>query len=389
MKIIGIKTYILRVPLGEKRFFSSQCAFPERNSFLVRVETDDGLYGWGEGGQYGPPEPVCACVENVLKGLYFGRDPMDKAVLWQEAYSATRDFGRKGPFVEAIGAIDIALWDICGKALGVPVAKLLGGVKRTHIPMYATGCYYRGEDYMDLGQTLKELQQEAAGYVKAGFNLLKIKVGLLSVEDDAKRVAAIREAVGGDVGIFVDCNHAYNAHTAVRMGRRLEEQDILFFEEPVLPEDKEGYRHVRSKLDLAIAGGECEYTLYGFKELIAGGCIDIAQPDICVTGGLSEYQRICALADAFGVSVLPHVWGSGIAVATALHALAAAPLLPHTANPIPFQNEPVIEYDRNYNPLRDALLSGGIEAGKDGVLVPEEPGLGVDINMDVLAKYST
>lgn len=387
MKIKKIETFILRVPLGDKRFFSSQCAFPERNSLLVRIETDDGLYGWGEGGQYGPPEPVKACIENVLAPKLTGRDPLDKTILWHEMYNYTKDFGQKGTYIEAISAIDIALWDICGKILGIPVSRLMGGSQREAVEMYATGCYYRGEDYLDIDRAVEALQEEAASYVEQGFKMLKIKIGLLSVDDDAKRVKAVRDAVGKEVGLFADCNHSYTANTAVRMGRCLEEYGALFMEEPVVPEDIEGYRFVRDKLDIAIAGGEAEFTLYGFKNLIAGGCIDIAQPDLTVTGGITEFLRIRSFAQAYGVQVIPHVWGSGIALAAALSALSATPLNPHTANPVPIQNEPMIEYDRNFNPLRDELLveNIGIENGK--VKVPKGPGLGVDVNMDVLKKY--
>jgi D-galactarolactone cycloisomerase len=387
MKITKVESMILRVPLGEKRFFSSQCGFPERNSLLVRIETDQGIYGWGEGGQYGPPEPVKACVDYVLAPMLLGRDPMDKGILWADMYNHTKDFGQKGTYIEAISAVDIALWDICGKRMEVSVGQMLGGLRRTHVAMYATGCYYRGEDYLGMGRTLDELREEAAGYVELGFQNLKIKVGLLSVVEDARRVRAIRESVGDGVGIFVDCNHAYNSYTAIRMGRVLEEENILFMEEPVIPEDLEGYREVRNKLDIAIAGGECEYTLYGFKNLISRGCIDIAQPDICVSGGLTEFQRIHALAAAYGINVIPHVWGSGIALATALNAISALPLSPHTANPVPFQNEPMVEYDRNFNPLRDELLKEPIAIEEGKVKVPEGFGLGVDINEEVLAKY--
>ena len=388
MKIRDIRTYILRVPLREKRFFSSQCAFPERNSLLVQVETDEGVYGWGEGGQYGPPEPVKSCIDNVLGPMLLGRDPMDKGILWHPMYSMTRDFGQRGSYIEAISALDIALWDICGKIFGVPVGKLMGGRQRTHVHRYATGCYYRGERYLELGDTLSELQEEAMSYVEDGFDRLKIKVGLLPVKDDARRVAAIRRSVGDGVELFVDCNHAYRANTAVRMGKYLEENGVLFMEEPVMPEDREGYIAVRGSLDLAVAAGECEFTLYGFKELISRGCVDIAQPDLCVCGGLSEFLRILAIADAYGTSVVPHVWGSGIALAAALGAISAMPLEPHTANPVPMQNEPVIEYDRNLNPLRDELLTEPIRIENGMVKVPDGPGLGVDIDPEILSKYN-
>lgn len=387
MKIEKIETYILKVPLGSQRFFSSQCVFPERNSLLVKVITDEGIHGWGEGGQYGPAEPVKAVIDSVLSSMLIGKNPLDKGVLWHEMYNNTRDFGQKGSYIEAISAIDIALWDICGKIFGTSIGIMMGGVKRTHLETYATGCYYRGDKYLDLDYTLKALQEEAEGYVKLGFKLLKIKVGLLSLKDDVRRIEAIRSEVGDDIGIMVDCNHAYNGYTATKMGRHLEEIGAIFMEEPVPPEDKDGYRMVRSKLDIAIAGGEAEYTLYGFKELICGGCVDIAQPDITVMGGLTEFQNVLALATAFGVNTIPHVWGSGIAFAAALGALSTLPLFPHTANPVAMQNEPSVEYDRNFNPLRDELLINNIRFEDGKVKVPDGSGLGVDVNMEVLRKY--
>jgi len=219
--------------------------------------------------------------------------------------------------------------------------------------------------------------------------MLKIKIGLLRVEDDCERVAAVREAVGPDCTLLVDANHAYNAMTAVHMARGLERYGVRWFEEPVPPEDREGYRRVRSSTSVPIAGGECEYTRYGFRDLIAGGCVDIAQPDLCVAGGFSEWLKIVALAESFGVWVVPHVWGSGVALAAALHAVAALPPSPHTANPVPLQNEPVIEFDRNYNPLRDDLLEETIQCVDGRVAVPAGPGLGITINEEVLGRYST
>ncbi|HBC26403.1 MAG TPA: mandelate racemase/muconate lactonizing enzyme family protein [Ruminococcaceae bacterium] len=388
MKILKIETYILRVPLGNERFYSSQCAFPERNSMLVHIETDEGIDGWGEGGQYGPPEPVASCINDVLAKQLIGRDPLQPMVLWDEMYASTRDFGQKGTYIEAISAIDIALWDIMGKALGKPIYTLLGGAHRKSVPAYATGCYYRGEDPFDYRSNLHRLGEEAKGYVDAGFRMLKIKVGLLPIEQDLERAAAIRQAVGNDVKLFVDCNHSYNAFNAVKMISGLEKLGVVFVEEPVIPEDLEGYKYVRSKVNMAIACGECEYTRYGFKNLITAGCIDIAQPDICVCGGLSEWMKIMALAQAFGVWTIPHVWGSGIALAAALHAIATIPEFPHTANRVVTQNEPMVEYDRNPNPLRDLLLKEKFELVNGCVVVPAGPGLGVEIDRKILEKYS-
>ncbi len=388
MKIRDITTFSARIALGRERFLSSQCAFPERNSLLVRIETDGGIVGWGEGGQYGPAEPVASCINDVFLPGLLGRDPLERGKIWHELYSASRDFGQKGPYVEAISAIDIALWDIAGKVLGAPVCRLLGGAFRDSVAAYATGCYYRGEAYLDAAGALSELAAEARSYAENGFGMLKMKVGLLSVEQDLARVAAVREAFGPERPLMVDANHAYNSTAAIRMARGLERHDIRWFEEPVPPEDREGYRAVRRASAVPVAGGECEYTRYGFRDLIAGGCVDIAQPDLCVAGGLTEWANIVALAHSFGVFVVPHVWGSGVALAAALHALAALPPFPHTANPVPLQNEPVIEFDRNHNPLRDDLLKVPIRLAAGRVPVPRGPGLGIEIDESVLNMYS-
>lgn len=387
MKIASITTYILRVPLGKERFYSSQCAFPERNSLLVKIETDTGLVGWGEGGQYGPPEPVAACIKYVLTPQLIGQDPRKPVKIWEELYAATRDFGQKGTYIEAISAIDIALWDIYGQSVQQPVHALLGGAFRDSIPAYATGCYYRGEDYLNHTQNLPALAAEAKSYVDAGFKILKIKVGLLSVEADIERVKAIREAIGPETALLVDANHAYNVYTAIRMAKELEKYNVRWFEEPVTPEDRNGYREVRNATTVPIAGGECEFTRYGFRDLLSQGCVDIAQPDICVSGGFSEWVKIQALASSFGVTVVPHVWGSGVAFFAALHVLACIPASPHTANPIPLQNEPVVEFDRNHNPLRDNLLKTPVTLVNGRISVPTGYGLGIEIDDEVLSQY--
>ena len=241
MKVKSVSSHILRAPLGAQKFYSSQAAFPERNSYLVRVETDSGLVGWGEGGQYGPPEPVAACVDAVFAPQLIGEDPTEPVRLWEEHYAFSRDFGQKGAYIEAISAIDIALWDIAGQAAGLPVWKMLGGRFRDSVTAYATGCYYP-DNFHDMPVVLRALEKEASGYADAGFQFLKIKVGLLSLRDDIERLRLIRAAVGPRIGLLVDANHAYNAASAVRMGRLMEPHQIEFFEEPVTPEDHEGYR---------------------------------------------------------------------------------------------------------------------------------------------------
>jgi D-galactarolactone cycloisomerase len=387
MKITSIKSYILRVPLGDKLFYSSQARFPERNSYLVRIETSAGLVGWGEGGQYGPPEPVAACVDHVLAPRLIGRDPTEPVRIWDDLYNFSRDFGQKGTYIEAISALDIALWDIAAQALGVPVWRLLGGRFRDSVKAYATGCYYP-ERFNDLPAILKDLEREASSYRDAGFEFLKIKVGLLDLKADIQRLKVIRQAVGDDIGLLVDANHAYSAAAAIRVGHMMAPYDVRFFEEPVVPEDRDGYRRVRQENPIPVAGGECEFTRYGFRDLIGGGCVDIAQPDLAVCGGFTAFTQILALANAYGVTVVPHVWGSGIAVATALQAIAAIPPIPHTANPIPLLNEPVVEFDRKHNPLRDELLEHTFELVDGRLPVPSGPGLGVTVRESALAQFT-
>lgn len=387
MKVRSITTKILRAPLGDKKFYSSQAAFPERNSLLVRIETDSGLVGWGEGGQYGPPEPVAACIDHVLGPRLLGRDPTEPVRIWEELYAFSRDFGQKGTYIEAMSALDIALWDISGQAIDLPVWKLLGGRFRESVTAYATGCYYP-EKFGDLAGMLSALEFEASAYCDAGFSLLKIKVGLLSIEQDIERLRVIRQAVGPAIGILVDANHAYTAATAISMGRKMEPFGVRFFEEPVVPEDRDGYRFVRQQNPIPIAGGECEFTRYGFRDLIAGGCVDIAQPDLAVCGGFTAWSQILALASSFGVQIIPHVWGSGIAVAAALHAVATIPPTPHTANPIALLNEPVLEFDRKHNPLRDELLDQPFVLADGRITISDQPGLGVTVREDTLARFS-
>lgn len=387
MLIRSVETFILRVPLGGKTFYSSQAKFPERNSLLVRITTDDGIVGWGEGGQYGPPEPVASVICDVFAPLLIGQ-PADRPVVTSERlYAFSRDFGQKGTYVEAMSAIDIALWDIWGKKLGQPVHALMGGAFRTSVHAYATGCYYP-EAPWDRARLLPDLEAEAATYVESGFDILKMKIGLLSVDEDMARVAAVRRAIGPDIRLLVDCNHAYSANTAIRIGRELEKFGVHWIEEPVVPEDRAGYQRVRAAVSVPVAGGEAEFTRFGFRDFLSEGCVDIAQPDICVCGGLSEFLKIQALASAFGVLTVPHVWGSGVALAAALQALATIPPQPHTANPVALQNEPIVEFDRKHNPLRDDLLVENFSL-RDGRLdVPQGPGLGITVDEAVVRKYA-
>ncbi|SVC96351.1 uncharacterized protein METZ01_LOCUS349205 [marine metagenome] len=273
-----------------------------------------------------------------------------------------------------------------GKSLGRPIHALLGGAFRNKIKAYGTGCYYP-DFFTDTPKMLQALESEAQKLKDSGLTAIKVKVGLLPVETDGQRVDLVREIFGPDFPLMIDANHAYTATTAIRMGQRLRDKQILWFEEPVTPEDRAGYRQVRAAVDIPIAGGECEFTRYGFRDLIED-CVDIVQPDLCCAGGFTEWQKISAMASTFNKLILPHVWGSGIAVTAALHAIATIPLSPHTANPIALQNEPMVEFDRTPNPIRDDLLQTEFQLANGCLSVPTGPGLGIDINENVLQRLT-
>ena len=295
MKIERIDTYVLNAPLGPERFYWSQRCADERTSLLVRIVTDAGLVGWGESGVSMPVEHAAAFVHDVAAPRILGQDARATEPLWHDLYSFSRDFGRKGTPIDALSGIDIALWDIRGKEAGRPIFALMGGAFRERIRSYATGLYYRGEDVCDVASAIAQVRDEARGYRARGFSAIKAKVGLLPVREDSKRMEALRDEVGDDFLLMADANHAYNFHSAVRMGQALEALDFFWFEEPLVPEDIQGCAALRQKLSIPIATGECEYTRYGMLDLLRAGAADILQPDICACGGLSEGQKILAL----------------------------------------------------------------------------------------------
>jgi D-galactarolactone cycloisomerase len=283
----------------------------------------------------------------------------------------------KGVIVSALSAIDIALWDIKGKALNLPVYKLLGGAYRHKARVYATGLY----EPQNVANVEDALVEEALEYKSQGFQGMKLKVGY-GLKNDVCYVKAIRDAVGEDVCLMVDANHAYNATEAIRLIREIENYDLYWFEEPVPPEDLEGYLEVKQNSNVPISGGECEYTRYGFRELINRRIVDILQPDLCAAGGFTEMAKIIAMASAANIPVIPHVWGTNVGLAASLQLFATLPHFPERR----FPAEPFFEYDRSYHPLRDGVTLEKFVM-KDGYLdIPDRPGLGINLDMDFVLK---
>jgi D-galactarolactone cycloisomerase len=379
MKITEIRVHVLKSALAQP-FAFSQGWVRQRSATLVEVLTDAGLIGWGEAFAQGlePPDIAAAAIEHALKPLLLGANPLATEVLWHRMYHATRDYGRKGSVVAAISALDIALWDIAGKAYGVPVYALLGGAFRTQVAPYATG-FYRIEGQGEAAR----LAAEAIEHSEAGFKMMKVKLGY-GVADDIACMAAIGRAIEGrGIRLMVDTNHAYGRADALRLGRALADYDLLWYEEPVAPEDLRGYAEMREKLTMPIAGGENEHTLYGYRELLAAHALDIAQPDLGSCGGLSAARHITALAQAHGVAVNPHVWGSAIAQAASLQLIAALPITHHAL----FAQGPVLEYDRSSHPFRQQLITQPIIQQGGWVQIPHGPGLGVEVDRAVLERY--
>jgi D-galactarolactone cycloisomerase len=375
MKITAVRTHVLEAKLSQP-FAYSRAWYDTRMAMVVEIETDAGLVGWGE--CYGPARMTSAVVKTIAPWL-IGQDPLCTDVLWQDIYARLRDHGQKGVVIQGLSGIDIALWDIKGKHFGVPVHRLMGGARRTEVQAYATGLY-RAKS----GDPLRYLAEEAAGYAAEGFKAVKLKVGF-GVAEDAAVTRAVRAAIGPDVALMVDANHAFDAVAAIRLGRMIEEHDIGWYEEPVPPEDLAGYRAVKAALSIPIAGGECEFTRFGFRDLLVSRAVDIVQPDTCAAGGLSECKKIADMAEAFGVRYNPHVWGTGIAIAVSLQLLAILPThTPTSLAPL----APMLEFDRTEHPIRQTLLTQPIEHSRGVVRVPDGPGLGIEIDRKALKRFA-
>jgi D-galactarolactone cycloisomerase len=334
-------------------------------SLLVRIETDAGLTGWGEALAPVVPEAVGAGVARLLRPLLLGADPREVEPLWDRLYGAMRVRGHlTGLYVDALAAVDVALWDLLGRALGQPVARLLGGMRRERIDVYYSGVP---------GDTPDARAATARDLVAGGFRALKLQLG--HGRDDLASVAAVRAAVGPDVGIALDAHWAYSVPQALAAGRALERHGALFFEAPIAPEDVDGHAHLAAALDVPIAVGEGERTRWQFLRLLQARAMDVAQPDVGRTG-LTEARRIATLCEAFGVPVAPHVsTGLGIRFAATLHVAAALPSFL------------LMEYQGKLLDAINASLQAPIAVVDGAVALPTGPGLGVELNEAALAPH--
>lgn len=376
MKITNIHSYVLQAQLKEP-FRFSQWSYSSRAAMLVCIETDSGLKGWGEA--YGPPEVSKAAIDSFFAPLLLGCDPWEREYLWHLMFARSVDFGQKGIMLAAMSALDIALWDLCARSANLPLYRLLGGNEQKSIRCYATGFYFACHD---IGALVTAFAREAEQYASMGFGAMKLKVGL-GVQNDLRLIESVRNAVPNDTCLMIDANHAYDPTTAIDLARRATKYNLTWFEEPVSPLDHEGYATVRRSVEIPIAGGECEYTRFGFASLLRAGGIDYAQPDLCACGGITEAMKIAALASIHSVHVTPHTWGTAIGQAAALHFYAARVGNPATLVP----ETKWIECDLSENPLRNSIVSKPICLLNGEWTIPQSPGLGVDVQPDAFKAF--
>ena len=387
MKITRITSHVLQYDMPEPLGYSQQY-YDKRTAHLVEVETEEGVTGWGE--CFGPGAIALAnkaIVEGVIAPLVLGMDALDRDCVWHKVYNLMRDHGQKGMPMQSLSGVDIALWDIAGKVAGLPLHKLIGGAHRDSVTVYGYGMMLRPDRGVD--DLVALFAEEAAAIRDAGFVATKMKVGL-GPKDDVRLCESVRNGVGDDFKFMVDANHCYTTSDAFYVGRALGELDAYWFEEPVAPEDHDGYRELRAGLSVNISGGEAEFGRWGWRAILENRGLDIAQPEVCALGGVSEYLRVLALCHAHFTPVVNHVWGSAIAVATNLQLLAAMPPMPGGLHPW----EPMLEFDTTDNKFRDNLLTepldiqGQVKRSGGYATIPTGPGLGVEPDRDFINHYA-
>lgn len=335
-----------------------------RVTSLIRITTDSGLEGLGAA--YSHPDLVRLIIGKHLKPHLLGCDPLEIETLWQKLYQLTLWYGRKGVAISALGGLDMAFWDLRGKAQGQPLYRLLGGDKNT-VPAYASGLFWYDDVCL--------LEREAARHRDRGFRRVKMRLGRSEAYDMAA-VEAARRGIGSDGEVIVDGSHRYTLEAAERMGRFLADRKVFWFEEPFPPEDIDSYVALRPLLSVPLAAGENDFGVQGFRELLRAKALDIVQPDACRTGGITESMRIGRMAAQAGVRVAPHTWSDAVALTANAHVAAALP------------NSLTVEVDQTGNPFIEDLLAEPLQI-KDGLLsLSDEPGLGIRLNWETVKRLA-
>ncbi len=384
MKISNVNARWIHCPIPEEKQHVSD--FGRVASFdmaLVSIELDDGTIGWGEAkagvGSAANCRALVSTVCDEFAPALVGKDPTNINGIWDLLYNGTRAgyalergrafpiLGRRGLTVSAIGAVDMALWDLRGKALDVPVVELWGGARREQMPAYASGGWADAEG----------IGEQLSSYVDHGFTAVKMRVGIMdqTVDNSVARVRAAREGIGPDIGLMVDAHGTFTASEAIRFANGVDEVGLRWFEEPVIADDRRGVARVRQATGIPIAAGESEFTRFDFRDLIELHAVDVLQPDLAICGGPSEGRRIAALAEAYQLELAPHCWGSALSFSAGVHLAFAS------------SASQVIEYSLGANPLLHDLAAEAFPAPDGLVAAPTTPGFGVTPNQDFIDEY--
>jgi D-galactarolactone cycloisomerase len=345
------------------------CAYPpQAQTCLVKITSDDGTFGWGEGHAPLGPRATQAVVEDVLAPLLLGADPLAVERHWERMYGSMRLRGHStGYQLEAISAVDIALWDLAGKLLDLPVYRLLGGPFRTDLVAYASGIP---------GATVDERVASAEQFVGEGYTAVKASIGGGDIDTDLAGVSAIAAVLRGKADLLVDAHGAYSAENALYVGRQLERLGVYWLEDPLPPEDVDGYVRLASALDMAVAAGETECTRWQFEERLSRRALDIILPDICRAGGISEGRRIATVASVHNTR-----WAAHVSMGSAIHVAAAAHLAAASANFL------IFEFPSTANPIGDELLTAPLRPVAGVLRVPDGPGLGITFDQERLRAH--
>ncbi|MCC7083223.1 MAG: mandelate racemase/muconate lactonizing enzyme family protein [Burkholderiales bacterium] len=379
MKITAVRAIPMSDPVPPERQHRTDLGTKVKSdATLILVETDQGLTGMGAA--LGTPPVVAAIVEHELAPDVVGEDPLFSERIFEKMYNGSRvkpalergvpqaEVSRRvGMVMEAISGVDIAVWDVKARALGIPVYQALGAV-RSRVRAYASGGWAPGD----------EAEAELGAYAAKGFTAVKMRVvgrDGFSLENCVRRVDAARRGIGRNVELMVDAHASLETPVAIRIAKALEPYDLAWFEEPVSPDNHAGMAEVRRTTRIPIASGEREFSRYGFKSMLEHGAIDIAQPDVARAGGLTEIRRIAALTGAYDLRLAPHAWGSGLLFAASIHAAMAA------------ANCHILEVSQGYMPMMNELFNEPFDIRDGYVCAPDRPGLGYTLRPDALERF--
>ena len=364
MKIAKVQVILLQKKLTSTMEIS-RGGFDVRTHALIKVTTDQGVTGLGEG--VGDALMIKSIIEGKIGALAIGLDPMSIESIRKNLIDSQVYFERKGSAICAASGIEMACWDIMGKVLKVPVYQLLGGLYRDQLETYVSDVYWE-KDPSSMAENLDRI-------LKKGHKTIKAHVGCEPPQTEEKRIEALRVAAGNETGLMIDLNGGYTPREAAVAERLWNKFDLFWLEEPLNPNQVDALADFRSRSKMTIAAGENEFRLHGFKQLFDLRAVDVAMPDIGRVGGLQEARNICVLAESYGIPVSPHNFSSGVLLAATIHLMAATP------------NTWLLELDSSNNAVYEELLIEPLEVSGGFVQVPHHPGLGLELTDDTIRKY--